>query len=389
MKDLATMSRLTGMVKRDRFNPQGSTTFQTNLIVPSKFVGLHPQLVAYDASRANGQVVGRNVATINDPEAGIVRPGDAKTYRWYAGDISFSKVAGEYHLTPTPVEFGGSNLQPADNIEQGAKSLVGTLVVAPPNAIWVEDTVVFDHQDGAGTRPTRTQVTVCPAGGASCTIAAAGAFRDFSLVQTKGNYHYFRDSFPVEHLNGEGVGVPEDSEDSSGMALNYGIEPLWFRFGLAANAPFGNTPGGFGAVPNSHQAFSNILTANQDPVTPVLLATAGKEARLNWVVPYGAGRGSTANVHGHVWGREPYICPGSARLGLPGACNLNEVASRAIGTNPFDMYVGGLESFLPTAHFTIRLPSAGGNNAVRGDFLVRDQGSFGTTSGLWGLMRVQ
>jgi hypothetical protein len=389
--DLATFSRLLGEVKRDRFNPQGSTTFQTNLIQPSSFVGLHPQLVAFDASRANGIVVGNNTPGngLGNIREGVIPPGEVVTVRWYAGDIAFAKVAGEYHLTPTPIEFGGSNLQPADVIEQGAKSLVGTLVVAPPNATWVENTAILDHQDGVGTRPTRTQATVCPGGQASCTIAAVGAFRDFSLVQTKSNYHYFRDSFPVEHLNGEGIGIPEDSEDSTGMAFNYGIEPLWFRFGLAPHAPFGNTPGGFGAVPNSHQAFSNILTGGQDPVTPVFIANAGREARINWVTPYGTFRGSTSNIHGHVFGRQPYICPGSARLGLPGACNLNEVASRAIGTNPFDMYVGGIESQTPSGHFTHRLPSAGGNNAVRGDFLVRDQGGFGTTSGLWGILRVQ
>jgi hypothetical protein len=387
--DLATFSRLLGVVKRDRFNQQGATTFQTNLIQPSSFVGLHPQLVAYDASRFNGQVVGLNIGANGAPDEGVIPPGGLTVVRWYAGDISFAKVSGQYHLTPTPIEFGGSNLQPADNIEQGAKSLVGTLVVAPPNATWVENTLVLDHQDGSGTRRTRAQATVCPGGNASCTINATGAFRDFSLVHTKSNYHYYRDSFPVEHLNGQGIGIPEDSEDSTGMALNYGIEPLWFRFGLVPHAPFGNTPGGFGAVPNSHQAFSNILTNNQDPVTPVLIANAGREARINWVSPYGTFRGSTANVHGHVWGRQPYICPGSARLSLAGACNLNEVASRAIGTNPQDMYVGGLESITPTAHFTIRMPKAGGENAIRGDFLVRDQGSFGTTSGLWGIMRVQ
>jgi len=389
--DLATFSRLQGNVKRDRFNPQGSTTFQTNLIQPSSFVGLHPQLVAFDVSRANGIVVGSNTPGngLGNIREGVVGPGGVVNVRWYAGDLAFTKVAGEFHITATPIEFGGGSLQPADIIEQGAKSLVGTLVVAPPAATWVEDTAILDHQDGVGTRPTRTQVTVCPGGNATCTIAAAGAFRDFSLVQTKGNYHYFRDSFPVEHLNGEGVGVPEDSQDSTGMAFNYGIEPLWFRFGLAANAPFGNTPGGFGGVPNAHQAFSNILTGGQDPVTPVFIANAGKEARVNWVAPYGTSRGTTSNIHGHVFGRQPYICPGSARLGLAGACNLNEVASRAIGTNPFDMYVGGIESQTPSTHFVHRLPSAGGNNAVPGDYLVRDQGGFGATSGLWGILRVQ
>jgi hypothetical protein len=304
-KDLATFSRLLGVVKRNRFDDQGSTTFQTNLIRPSGFVGLHPQLVQYDVSRANGIVVGLNRAGAADPASGVTAPGNVEVVRWYAGDLSFAKANGVYNLTATPIEFGGSNLQPADVIEQGAKSLVGTLVVEPPSATWVENTLVLDRQDGAGTRETRAQATVCPNGEAACSMAVATAFRDFSLVSTKANTQYFRNSRPVPVLNGEEVGVPEDSEDSTNMALNYGVEPLWFRFGLAPNAPFGNTPGGFGGVPNSHQAFSNILTGGQDPVTPVLIATAGREARIHWVSPFGSFRGATANVHGHIWGRHP------------------------------------------------------------------------------------
>jgi hypothetical protein len=34
------------------------------------------------------------------------------------------------------------------------------------------------------------------------------------------------------------------------------------------------------------------------------------------------------------------------------------------------------------------LPSAGGVNAIPGDYLFRDYGAYGNTSGLWGLLRV-
>ena len=65
--DLATLSTLQGVVKRDRFGAQGSTTFQTNLIQPSLVVGLHPQLVQYDPSRADGVLVGLNDRGLNSP----------------------------------------------------------------------------------------------------------------------------------------------------------------------------------------------------------------------------------------------------------------------------------------------------------------------------------
>ena len=56
MPDMATYSALIGAVKRDRGLPDsesGSTTFQTNLIQPSAWVGLHAQLVEFDQSKDN------------------------------------------------------------------------------------------------------------------------------------------------------------------------------------------------------------------------------------------------------------------------------------------------------------------------------------------------
>src|SRR5262245_46068255 len=73
--DLVTFSTLQGVVKRDRFGLEGSTTFQTNLIQPSSFIGLHPQLVQYDPSRADGTLVGLNDRGLNNPLAGLTPPG--------------------------------------------------------------------------------------------------------------------------------------------------------------------------------------------------------------------------------------------------------------------------------------------------------------------------
>jgi hypothetical protein len=66
-----------------------------------------------------------------------------------------------------------------------------------------------------------------------------------------------------------------------------------------------------------------------------------------------------------------------------------EVGSRAIGFNPLSQYYGGQDSVLPGSHYTLSLPSAGGANAVKGDYLFRDQASFGNIDGLWGILRVQ
>ena len=373
MPDLPTFSSLQGIVKRDRLNPQGSTTFNANLIRPSNKVGLHAQLVALDVTKDDGANIGQNLEQIVTPGAG-----DKEVYRWYAGDVAAEKVAGGVTLTATPVEFGGSGLIPADKIKQGRKSLVGGLSILPRGvASFTEDDgrgslLVSDgHQAATYTHPT-TGKTV----------------RDFMVVMTKDNDHRYADGYPVQHLNGEGVGIPEDSQDSTGMSLNYGIEPLWFRFGLSPNTCFGNQTNCFGGVANAHSAYSNSIIAGAVQ-TPVFAVNAGDEVRMHIAVPHSTSRGSTFHIHGHVWQRDPYICPNQARNGLAGACSMGGVGSRAIGENPIGFGQGGQESLTPYAHFTSRLPSAGGVDKVTGDYLFRDQAGFGNTSGLWGISRVR
>jgi hypothetical protein len=388
--DLATYSMIQGVVKRDRFGAVGSTTFNSNLFRPSSWVGLNPQLVAYDIERDSGLVIGQNpVATA------LVAPGTAENYFWYAGDITPVRQGTAFTLTSTPVEFGGANLLPVDKIKQGAKSLVGALVIEPATATWSESTQVFDHQDGVGTRLTRAQATVCPGGQASCTDRTAQSFRSFSAVLSKGLTQYYKDGTPVEHMNGEGVGIPEDSQEASGMALNYGVEPMWFRFGILPQAPFGNVAGGYGGVPKAGDAYSNALAvpglagATQgDPATPVFLANAGQPFRMHLTNPFGTTRGSTFTLHGHVWQRDPYVCPSESRNGLAGACNIAGVGSKGIGDNPLGFAQGGQESWNAPSHFEV-VSTAGGGNAIKGDYLFRDHASFGNASGVWGIMRVR
>jgi len=251
--------------------------------------------------------------------------------------------------------------------------MVGGMVVMPQGATWTED---------AGQR-------------AQATVTNAGTkYRDFMVVMTKDLNHRYRDGEAVEHMNGEAEGIPEDSQENSNMALNYGIEPMWFRFGIVPQAPFGGAgcgAGCYGSVPNAHEAYSNNLAGvNGDPATPVLKVRPGTEARVHSAVPHGTSRGTTLTFHGHVWQRDPYVCPGDARNDLPGACGMGNgnVASRAIGDNPYGFAQGAQESITPYSHFTFRFPKAGGANSIAGDYLFRDVGSFGNASGLWGLLRV-
>jgi len=368
--DLANLTHLIGVVNRDRGGAQGVTTFNNNLIRPSSYVGLHPQLVGYDVSRADGTNVGKNPEQLAPP-GGLIR------YRWYAGEVSDTPDTintRDTRMVATPIEFGGTNLIPADKIKQGQKSLGGSLIIEPPGTAWSLD---------AGRRSAASVGPDADRDGRPDSVA----FRDFAVMFQKQMSHRYADGTAVENIAAEGL-VAEDNQDAGQMAINNGTEPLWFRFGLRPNAPFGNTAGGLGAVPNAHEAYSNALVGT-DPVTPVFRVARGQQARLRLLQPHGSYRGSTFKLVGHLWQRDPYVCPGSAEFGLDGKCTLRETASRAIGTNPIGMYLGGQENVHPYSHYEVFLPSAGGAAAVRGDYLFRDQGSTGNLSGEWGLLRVE
>jgi len=366
--DLAGYNTLLQMVLRDRIAAAGVTTFNNNLIRPSSRVGLHPQLVEYDVTQHDGACVGINACDNGSNTVGPVNPDGtldkAVTYRWYAGNLDFVPEVNGVRIVPTPVEFGATNLIPADRVKQGQKGLVGALIIEPEGSNWTED---------AGQHAS---ATVNP----GTFENANDDFRDFAVVFQKGlNLRYGTDGTAVENIAGEGGAIPEDSHDAGQKAINYGTEPAWYRFGLPANGSFEAV---FAGVPDPELLYSNSL-AGGDPATPVFNALAGREARMRLLEPTGVGRGSTFDLHGHGWQRDPYITPGFLGGGLPPGV----VASQTIGDNPIGFYLGHQESVTPAAHFDIVLPSAGGTGGA-GDYLFRDHGSFGNTDGLWGILRV-
>jgi hypothetical protein len=396
MPDLATGNSITAMVRRDDgAGPVGMTSFQSNLMTPSPYAGLHAALVEYDVTRDDGTAVGRNM-----PEHNIAEPGKTVSYRWYAGDLGTKVVRRIRNITrmervATPIEFGGFNLMAADKLEQPQKGMLGAGVIYPAGSAWTVDT------------GTTTEADVGPDAnydGVPDTVA----FRDFTTVAQKGASMFYKDSFPVENILGEGsFGVAEDAQDMGQMAINYGTEPLWFRFGVNPTNAGGNAGAGLGFLggqPNAGDAYDNGLVGLKtdpasDPQTAVFDATPGQPFRMHVLMPSGPGRGSTFDLHGHVWQRDPYICDGSADLGLAGKCDMGnghagaagtgEVGSQNLGNNPIGFGLGAIESWFPGEHYEVVIPSAGGGNAVQGDYLFRDHMGLGNADGLWGIVRVE
>ena len=130
---------------------------RTRCSLPRVQVGLHPALVSFDVTEANGVNVGFNPTS-------TVEPGKRhRSFYWYAGDLDRSPGATQPPSSPAPIEYGAINLVPADMMVQPQFGMVGALIVEPQGSTWIED---------QGTR-------------ASATVTAqgrAGPFRDFVLV---------------------------------------------------------------------------------------------------------------------------------------------------------------------------------------------------------------
>nr|WP_319528252.1 manganese-oxidizing multicopper oxidase MnxG [Pseudomonas laurentiana] len=371
MPDLASTAVMHGVVKRNRNDSEGSTTFNNNLMRPSSHVGLHAQLLAYDITKSDGANVGMNPVQTVPPRTGSgAYP--SKVYQYYAGHLEregkpVAQLGRQVdNINSTPIEFGGLNLTPADPIKQPQKGLGGAMSILPTGATWSED---------AHSR-------------ASATVQAPGqtSYRDFVTVWQKALNLRWANGRPVEGIAAEGNGAGGDPQDNSGMAINYKAEPLWLRFGLAPNAPFGHADGhGWADVPDVHMAYSNGLVGG-DPQTPVLWAKPGQPFRTHILMPSGGSRGTTFQLDGHVWAQHALQSEKSDALGYPMA--QPGIGSVRFGYNPQSMYIGAQESVLPAAHFSFMHPSAGGANAIPGDYLFRDYAAYGNAAGLWGILRV-
>jgi hypothetical protein len=378
--------------------------FDNNLVRPSAYVGLHPQLVEYDITRHDGTVVGNNSADT------LAKPGGNVYYKWYAGDLYHKKTNRGIEIVPTAIEFGGSNLLSADRIKQPQKGMFGALVIEPPGAAF--PTALADLDDvpdgqgtGSDTRKTRAQITITSE---PDDAGSGGIFREALAISHKIANLRWADGSAIRNVNQEEFGR-EGAEDSGQAGFNYGMEPSWFRFKLPPNVPSGNalqTPG-YGSIPNVQAFYANELVRTEknaipeitgvsaagDPQTPVFRTTAGLATRMHVLNGASADRDSTFVLHGHVWQRDPFVCTGTAQdasVPLKGRCDPKLVApSQRLGLNPQGKYMGGEEGMGHVyGHWPI-LFDAGGTGAVPGDYLYRDYTPSGNRNGMFGILRAE
>jgi len=195
----------------------------------------------------------------------------------------------------------------------------------------------------------------------------------------------------VPAVSAEDGGVAEDPEDAGQKAVNYRSDPLWYRLGVTPETPF-NAPTLNGSA-DLHKSFSNALVGG-DPNTPVQTATAGDKVRLRILQPGGHARGHVITVNGHTWQQQPAVTTAG---GAPSdriswtfhADPTTQNTDPMPGHSMISWWTDSVFGVSASSHFDLNLKSAGGVRAVPGDYLIRDQASFGSFGGLWSILRVR
>lgn len=342
-----------------------------NDVRASDAVGLHAQLLAQNAILDDGSAVGGNASSLAYPcqsntatdgveicqnAAGDSQPPDTQypfdnraTYRWYAGD--WTKKPDAAAATFTPIEFGAVGLQDfADVIKGSPHGLIGAMVIEPAGAEWHTDCQRL-REDGPAP--------ACLNAAATVTLPGGDSFREFVILYQNDASLRYRGEALGNLRNGD------DAEDSGQKAFNYRFEPFWSR--LDANPS---------ADPETMMDYdyAEVLSsqAHGDPATPLFTTAAGMPVRIRIVEPAGHPRNGAFTLSGHDWVEYPWTMGSTVQTADPGPQN-------RLGTE---------NAIGPGRHANILLESAGGTEALTGDFLYRTPLGFAFGGGQWGIMRV-
>jgi hypothetical protein len=297
----------------------------------SRYVGLHPQLVSYDAANSFGMNVGWNSKGRPDQFANF---NETVKYQWYAGKIDRNSNGT---LTYTPVEFGSANLFPSDPLFQHPNGAFGQLIIEPARSTWQcgEAGALRSCDPVAGTQP--------PTSRASASVTAPNVkFREFSIMLSDALI-----------------------TSSTSSAINYRTEPKTQRF-LPTATDFSCMSSNLLTQPGSSPA-----TPIGEPKTPIFTAAVGDQVRFRMTHPFGTGDSQVFTVHGHNWQRNPY-----------------QSNSTVIASNNLSQWLGSRDNHGSSDHFDLVIPRAGGTFGKSGDYLYTTYLPDQSLLGSWGLFRV-
>jgi hypothetical protein len=362
----------------------------------SSAVGLHPQLVSFDATKGDGFNAGNNpVQTVAALASGGTAscPADAKaqvncaTYTWYAGNVDPTAPAGKQHI---PIEFGAANLLPSDTFNHHQYGLFGALVIEPAGATC------------GGGQPIES----CT--GTTAKIASPGqSFTEFVLITQDGLQGPTGGSGSTTTTAQYFQFLPAGLAADQLNAVNYRSEPLFLTGpNPQINVRTCSSTTDFSCVLSSSSTGAQCCTSVSagvcsytpcnDAQTPIFQACAGDQVRFRVLQAGGINTNNVFEIYGHVWQEQPYMSSGKGCP--PPTTHTNLYSSSVIGTgngcgpleqDTYSEYQGSRMGHGPSNHFDALIESAGGANKVPGDYLYRSYPADHFRLGLWGIFRVQ
>jgi hypothetical protein len=298
-------------------------------LTSSPEVGFNPQLLTYDMGTSNGFNSGFN----NNQTIGY---GGVTSYYWYAGNMEIDEY-GE--LVETPVELGTINLRAADSLVGHTNGLYAAMIVEPEGTTWVED---------AGSRASATIFSKAQPSGLDAFLGLPQhgdvLFREFVLL-------YQEDLNQWQGAPASGSYYSPDT--TGGFPFNYKSEPQSYRYASGSTSSVYN--------------WQSNTAVDGDPQTPVFQAAGGLPTRVR-LLNINGGCPQVIQLNGHSWQEEPWV---------------ND--STEIGNNPLSQQLGSIQ-MMANEPFNMVLASAGGVDAVEGDYLLHAW--LLDTDGGWGFMRV-
>jgi hypothetical protein len=329
----------------------------TNVPVQNKmssYVGLHPQLLSFDAATSYGFDVGWNKQG-QPGQVAAFGGSNTKKYTWYAGKI---ERAANGSLTYTPVEFGALNLFPSDQSYQGINGLFGAMIIEPAGSTWNCDPEIPDCGSKRKCAPgdPNCDPNKLPAGStrasATVTLQDKSEFREFALMISDNLL-----------ISGGNTG-----------AVNYRTEPRGFRFGCGLGVDLSCMKSD-NLVQKAAPSPCTSIGAVGDPETPIFTAGIingiGQPARFRLTHPFGTGTSQVFTLHGHVWQRNPYTSN-----------------SKSIGNQTLSQWLGSRDNHGSTDHFDLVVDKSGGEWARPGDYLYTVFIPNQQATGAWGIFRV-
>jgi len=296
----------------------------------SFYVGLHPQLLSYDAASSYGMNVGWNSKGRADQFANF---NETVKYRWYAGKIDRGSNGT---LNYTPVEFGALNLFSSDPMFQHPNGVFGQMIIEPAGSTWQCGDPGSLGSCDPGSEKSRASATI--------TSPAGAKFREFSIMLSDALITSA--SGPVN-------------------AINYRTEPDNHRFAKSGTD--------VSCMTSNTLADPTLTTPTQigEPQTPIFKADPGDQVRFRMTHPLGTGNSEVFTIHGHSWQRNPY-----------------QKNSTIIAPNNLSQWMGSRDNHGSSDHFDLVIPKAGGTFSRPGDYLYTTYLPADASSGSWGIFRV-